>query len=285
MAEEENSESVGLRRVRVERSDRNDGHNAGAETDWVAVEEPLEIRVGGDSFAVTMRTPGHDRELAAGFLFTEGVLRSRDDLRRLEKRRDLSDYDPDNVIDVELTAEAASRTDALEAARRDLAATSACGLCGKARIEAVFQRLPEIPPASRDVPLDRLRGLPDVMREGQRIFERTGGLHAAALFDLDGRLLALREDVGRHNAVDKLVGRSLLAGDLPWHDRVLVTSARAGFEIVQKAMMAAVPIVVAVGAGSSLAVDAARQGGLDLYTFVRSDRSVRHLGPAPHSTR
>ena len=130
-------------------------------------------------------------------------------------------------------------------------------------------------PASQKVSVDLLRTLPDRMRASQRIFQQTGGLHAAALFDLDGELLALREDVGRHNAVDKLVGRALLSQELPWRDRILVTSARAGFEIVQKAMMAAAPIVAAVGAGSSLAVDAAIQGGLDLYAFVRSDRSVR----------
>ena len=264
---------AGLHRVSVRR-----GEGGGDEFDWVAVEEPLEIRVDDESFAVTMRTPGHDTELAAGFLFTEGVLRGPSDLASLEQRRDLSDYDPDNVVDVELTRAAASRTEALDAARRELTATAACGLCGKARIEAVYQRLPEIAPPSREVPLDLLRSLPDRMREGQRIFEQTGGLHAAALFDLDGRLLALREDVGRHNAVDKLVGRALLAGELPWHDRILVTSARAGFEIVQKAMMASVPVVAAVGAGSSLAVEAAVRGGLELYAFVRSDRSVR-FGP------
>jgi FdhD protein len=266
-------ESPGLRRVQVQR----DGDAQDTGLDWVAVEEPLEIRIGGESFAVTMRTPGHDRELAAGFLFTEGVLRDASDLSILEQRRDPADYDPDNVVDVELTPGAASRTEVLDAARRELTATSACGLCGKARIEAVYQRLPQIPPTSRAVSLELLRSLPERMKAGQRIFEQTGGLHGAALFDLDGELLALREDVGRHNAVDKLVGRSLLAGELPWHDRILVTSARAGFEIVQKAMMAAVPIVVAVGAGSSLAVEAALLGGLDLYTFVRADRSVRHV--------
>ncbi|MDA8017980.1 MAG: formate dehydrogenase accessory sulfurtransferase FdhD [Thermoanaerobaculia bacterium] len=266
--------SVGLRRVSVQRRDGED-----SEPDWVAVEEPLEIRIGGESFAVTMRTPGHDRELAAGFLFTEGVLRRRVDLRLLEKRHDLADYDPDNVVDVELSSEAASRTEALDAARRDLTATAACGLCGKARIEAVYQRLPVIPRATKAVALELLRGLPDRMREGQRLFERTGGLHAAALFRLDGSLVALREDVGRHNAVDKLVGRSLLNDELPWHDRILVTSGRAGFEVVQKALMAAVPTVVAVGAASTLSVEAAGRGGLDLYTFVRSDRSVRHVRP------
>lgn len=273
MPRDPSESNTGLRRVVVSRGD-----GGGDEPDWVAVEEPLEIRVDGESFAVTMRTPGHDTELAAGFLFTEGVLRGPDDLARLEQRRDLSDYDPDNVVDVELTPDAASRTEALDAARRELTATAACGLCGKARIESVYQRLPDFPPASRDVSIDLLRSLPDCMRQGQRIFERTGGLHAAALFDLDGELLALREDVGRHNAVDKLVGRALLAGELPWHDRILVTSARAGFEIVQKAMMASVPIVAAVGAGSSLAVEAALRGGLDLYAFVRSDRSVRFGG-------
>lgn len=263
---------LGLRRVEVEREP-----GGAPESDWVAVEEPLEVRIGGESFVVTMRTPGQDRELAAGFLYTEGVLYDRADLRRVEKRLDPVDWDPDNVVDVELAAAARARDQALDAARRELTATAACGLCGKARIEAVFQRLPEIPPPSRRPPVELLRRLPERMRGAQEIFERTGGLHAAALFDLDGELFDLKEDVGRHNAVDKLVGRSFLDDGLPWHDRILVTSARAGFEVVQKAMMASVPILVAVGAGSSLAVEAARRGGLELYTFVRRDRSNRHL--------
>ena len=155
-------------------------------------------------------------------------------------------------------------------------AAAACGLCGKARIEAIYQRLPQIA-AEPPVDPELLQALPARMEGHQSLFAATGGLHGAALFDRQGELLALTEDVGRHNAVDKLIGESFLKGELPWRDRILVVSARAGFEIVQKAMMAQVATMVAVGASSSLAVEAALRGGLDLYSFVRPGRSNRHV--------
>ena len=267
----------GMRRVQVERS-RDDA----AETrwDWVAVEEPLEIRIGGESLVVTLRTPGQDVELAVGFLFSEGILQNREDLVSAERCRDATAYDPDNVVDVVLSESAAARHQEIEHTRRDFMAAAACGLCGKARIEAIYQRLPEKRSAEDTgriwQPAD-LRRFPIVMEERQSLFAKTGGLHAAALFDADGRLHHSAEDVGRHNAVDKLIGAAFLAGELPWHDHAVVVSARAGFEIVQKVMMAQASAMVAVGAASSLAVEAATRGGLELHSFVRADRSNRHL--------
>lgn len=260
--------AVGLSRVRVERRGR-------VEDDWVAVEEPLEIRVDGEPLVVTMRTPGHDRELAAGFLFTEGVVAGRRDFESIERCRDPLAYDPDNLVMVRLTDAARGSHQRIKKARRDFAATAACGLCGKARIEDVFQRIPDLEP--RHLAIDFLAGLPERMRRDQRLFDATGGLHAAALFDLEGELLCLREDIGRHNAVDKVIGHALLAGEVPMSDRILVVSARAGFEIVQKAMMAAIPTMVAVGAASSLAVRTALEGGLALYSFVGEGRGNRHV--------
>ena len=160
-------------------------------------------------------------------------------------------------------------------ARREFTAVAACGLCGKARLEDIYQRLPEIQPLDSSTEL--LRQLPERMRASQTLFERTGGIHAAALFDSEGELLAIEEDIGRHNAVDKLIGHCLLEGLLPLHDRVAIVSARAGFEIVQKALMAAVPVLGTVGAASSLAVSLARQGGMALYSFLGNGRGHRHL--------
>ena len=259
-----------LRTVTVERA------GSGAVEDWVAAEEPLEIRIGGQSLVVTLRTPGLDRDLAVGFLFTEGVISSRRDVISVDICRDPLAYDPDNVVDVQLTPESASRRQAIEHARREYLAAAACGLCGKARIEAIYQRLPSIPPEPAVDP-ELIQALPEKMEARQSLFRATGGLHGAALFDREGNLLALAEDVGRHNAVDKLIGASFLKNELPWRDRILVVSARAGFEIVQKAMMAQVSTMVAVGASSSLAVEAALRGGLDLYSFVRPGRSNRPL--------
>ena len=163
----------------------------------------------------------------------------------------------------------------MKQARRDFTAVAACGVCGKARIQDLFQRLPEIRPL--ECPRELLEALPERMRREQPLFEATGGLHAAALFDPDGELLALYEDIGRHNAVDKLIGHFLLEDGLPLRDRILVVSARAGFEIVQKAMTAAVPLMVAVGAASSLAVEMAKEGGMALYSFVGPGRGNRHV--------
>lgn len=260
--------AVGVERVRVERRGR-------VEDDMVVREEPLEIRLDDEPLVVTLRTPGHDRELAAGFLFSEGVIDHRDDLVALEPCSDPLAYDPDNLIQVRLTPDAATRRQRRDTKRREFAAVAACGLCGKARLEDIYQRLPTLEPF--DVPLEFLQRLPEHMRRGQDLFEATGGLHAAALFDADGTMLCLREDIGRHNAVDKVIGHYLLTGALPLRRRILVVSARAGFEIVQKAMMAEIPVLAAVGAASSLAVRTAKEGGLDLVSFLAPGRGNRHV--------
>ncbi|MEM6792503.1 MAG: formate dehydrogenase accessory sulfurtransferase FdhD [Acidobacteriota bacterium] len=259
----------GLRRVRVERVGQ-----APAD-DWVIEEAPLEMRLDGESLAVTLRTPGHDLELAAGYLFTEGIVRGREDFASLKRLEDPTAYDPDNVVDAALSPAARRRHRRIEGARRRRMSTSACGLCGKARLEEIYQSWPTLEPI--EVEAELARSLPRTLERHQELFPLTGGVHAAALFDLEGGLLALREDVGRHNALDKLIGRALLRDELPWRRRIVAVSARAGFEIVQKTLMAAAPALVAVGAGSSLAIDAARRGGLVLFTFVRHDRSNRHL--------
>ncbi len=260
--------SPGLARVRVDRPGR------GVEDDWVAVEEPLEIRLDDEPLVVTMRTPGRDRELAAGFLFTEGIVAGRHQIEAIEPCADPLAYDPDNVVFVRLTADAKLNREQVLKARRDFTAVAACGLCGKARLEDLYQRLPQIKPL--DVALELLRPLPERMRRSQALFDVTGGIHAAALFDRDGEMLGLEEDVGRHNAVDKLIGRFLLDGALPLEDRILIVSARAGFEIVQKALMAQVPVLGSVGAASSLAVTLAKDR-MALYSFLGNGRGHRYV--------
>lgn len=245
-----------------------------AEQDLVAVEEPLEIRLGGAPLVVTLRTPGHDAELAAGFLFAEGILQHRDELVAIRPSHDPLAYDPDNLIEIELSAVARSRQAAIAAAHRERLSVAACGLCGKATLESIYQRLPQLVPLELDETL--LPQLIQRMEAAQQLFPQTGGVHAAALFDAEGHLHQLFEDVGRHNALDKLVGQALLQGKLPWHGKVVVTSARAGFELVQKAMLAGASALVAVGATSSLAIEAARRGGLALYAFTRPGRSNRY---------
>jgi FdhD protein len=242
--------------------------------DRVAAEEPLEIRLGGEPLVVTLRTPGHDRELAAGFLFSEGILSAREDLRSLERSRDPLAYDPDNLVEAWLVPAAQERRTAIEGARREFMSVAACGLCGKARLESIFQRLPPIAPLGLDPEL--VTRLPARMEEAQELFPSTGGVHAAALFSAAGELLSIYEDVGRHNALDKLVGAALLEASLPWSGKVVVVSARAGFELVQKAMLAGASALVAVGATSSLAIETARRGGLALYAFTRPGRSNRY---------
>jgi FdhD protein len=241
--------------------------------DPVAVEEPLELRIasgaGADStpFTVTLRTPGHDAELAAGLLYGEGIVESADDLVALQ---DPGACGIENTVRVELRAPLAAA--ARERARAFLA-TAACGVCGKTTIESVFVKgMPLLEPGRPRVARAVLESLPARMREAQRVFARTGGLHAAALFDALGTLRVLREDVGRHNAVDKVIGERLLAGALPLRDAVLVLSGRAGFEIVQKAARAGIPIVAAVGAPSSLALRMAERSGMTLVGFLRAGR-------------
>lgn len=242
--------------------------------DVLAVEEPLEIRVEGRPLAITLRTPGHDLELAAGFLLTEGVIDGRDDLVALRHVDPPSDP-RGNTVDAVLAGGVEAHRAALDRATRELYATSSCGLCGKASIDRLRTRFP--PLRSRlDPPTELLRSLAEPFDRALPGFAATGGLHGAALVDLDGRFEVAREDVGRHNAVDKVLGWRLLADRVPVDDRVLVVSSRIGFEIVQKARAAQVSAVVAMGAASTLAVDLATDAGITLVGFLRSDRFVRY---------
>jgi len=240
-----------------------------ADADVLAVEEPVEIRVDGDPLAVTMRTPGDDPELAAGFCLTEGVIDHPDDLERAEACT-LADYG--NVVLVTLAGDARGRWQERKGrVRRDLYLSSSCGLCGVETIDRIARRVGPLA-AGFAVSSRVLESLPAAMADAQPTFTRTGGLHAAALFTPDGRLRLLREDVGRHNAVDKLIGALLLSGQLPCGPGVLLVSGRASFELVQKAGRAGIGFLAAVGAPSSLAVDAAARFGMTLVGFLRPDR-------------
>ncbi|WP_353826438.1 formate dehydrogenase accessory sulfurtransferase FdhD [Agromyces sp. SYSU T0242] len=252
------------------------GAAASRREDHLAVEEPLEIRVGGERLAVTMRTPGHDVELATGFLVSEGVV-SRGDQVAAAIHCGTPGENTYNVLDVGLAPGVPGPDAAL---RRSLTVTSSCGVCGKASIEAVRTR------SSYEVEDDDLRldpellaALPDRLREGQAIFDRTGGLHAAGLFDArTGELLVLREDVGRHNAVDKVIGWAAQHDRLPLRSVVLQVSGRASFELAQKATMAGIPVLAAVSAPSSLAVEHAEASGLTLIGFSRGTSLVVYAG-------
>jgi FdhD protein len=243
--------------------------------DYLAGEEPLEIRIGEHPLSVTMRTPGHDLELAAGFLFTEGLVQRREQVLKLESA--IRDGAPSrgNVVQVELTPDAEPDFDKM---RRHFFAASSCGICGKASIDSVRSRLLEPPNPDFRVAPELILRLPDVLRSSQAVFERTGGLHAAALFNASGALQVLREDIGRHNAVDKLIGWALREGRLPLADSVLLVSGRGGFEIIQKAIVAGVPVVASVSAPSSLAVQLARELRLTLIGFLRGRRFVIYSG-------
>jgi FdhD protein len=241
--------------------------SAGAR-DFVAVEEPLEVRVNGAPFAVVMRTPGADRDLAAGFLLAEDVVRTADELGVIEYCTNVTDAARGNVINVQVTGAAAVRLAVRLGERRQVTLTSACGLCGRLTIETLRARVAGVNGAWK-VAAALVASLPNRLRRAQAVFEATGGLHAAGLFDLDGTLLLSAEDVGRHNAVDKIVGRTLLEGRHPLDRTMLVVSGRASFELVQKALVAGVPLVAAVSAPSSLAVDLAQQCGITLCGFVR----------------
>ena len=241
--------------------------------DSLAAEEPLEIRLDSVSLTVTMRTPGNDLELAAGFLLTEGIIESRDQLAGIRAATPDSTA-KSNVIEVQLKDCEFEPKDL----QRNFFAASSCGICGKASIEAIRHRgLYALDRGFRIAP-EVLCKLPETLRTQQAVFDRTGGLHAAALFDAKGNLIALREDIGRHNAVDKLVGWALLEGHVPLSHHVLVVSGREGFEIVQKALAAGVPLVASVSAPSSLAVKLARELGLTLIGFVRGQRFVVYSG-------
>src|ERR687893_2316163 len=249
--------------------------------DALASEEPMEIRlISGDArqtVAVTMRTPGADFELAAGFLYGEGIVSSPEDIEKISYCVD-ADLDAEqryNIVNVELRG---GRDYDLRPLERHFYTTSACGVCGKASLEQLELRgCPVIAPGP-EVSAETIYALPEKLKEAQGLFEATGGLHAAALFDAEGELVALREDVGRHNATDKLVGWAFLEGRLPLSGQIVMVSGRSSFEILQKCLTAGAPIVCAVSAPSSLAVDVAREFGMTLVGFLRGERFNTYAG-------
>ncbi len=248
--------------------------------DQLATEEPLEIRLqaAGETrrVAVTMRTPGHDPELAAGFLYAEGIIGSWSDIGRFVLVHTSEGRPQENVIVVELAKEAMPDLSPLE---RHFYTTSACGVCGKAGLESLLtNHAPKIPEGPR-VTADLLYSLPDKLRSAQGVFGATGGLHAAAIFDRHANLLAAREDVGRHNALDKVIGCALSQGLLPLHGHIVMVSGRSSYEIVQKCIAAEAPVVCAVSAPSSLAVSMAREYGITLIGFLRDNRLNIYAGP------
>jgi FdhD protein len=265
-------------RISIGEGGDQDNRRSKARIDTLAVEEPLELRVGGETLAVTMRTPGADMELAAGFLLSEGVIRQAADIATMRYCAGTDDegHQTYNLLDIVL-AEAVAAPDPSVA--RNFVTTSSCGLCGAAGIEAVRRR------SAYEVATDPLRvdpaviaQLPATLRAAQSGFDRTGGLHAAGLFDAQGRLLCCREDVGRHNAVDKVVGWALQNGEVPARGRLLMVSGRASFELTQKAFMAGIPLLAAVSAPSSLAAELADEVGMTLLGFVRDGKLNGYAG-------
>jgi len=227
--------------------------------DELTIEEPLEIRIGSKTLATTMRTPGHDEELAAGFLISEAIIRARDKIARISA-------DGDNRLIVDLADGVKLK---LNSTKRFGTISSSCGLCGKTSIDAIRQNFPAIESANVRIDIETLLSLPEKLRQAQSDFARTGGIHAAGIFDVNGELKIAREDIGRHNAVDKAIGRAFLDGRLPLNRHLLLVSGRASFEIVQKALAASIPIVAAVSAPSSLAVDFTRENNQTLIGFLR----------------
>ena len=266
--------------VRVNVYKYGESHEEGRETsDLLVTEEPMEIRLiqtdeagresEPQSISVTMRTPGRDFELAAGFLYTEGVISSSDAVAQIAYCTDPGVEQEYNIVNVTLRSGVSVDSDRLI---RHFYTTSSCGVCGKTSLEAIHVRgCPVLPSGGAELEAKLISQLPEMLRQRQPLFDRTGGLHAAGLFDTQGDLKELREDVGRHNAVDKLVGRYLLSGGLPLANNVLVLSGRSSFELIQKAVVAGIPIVVSVGAPSSLAVDLARDFNVTLVGFTKSD--------------
>jgi FdhD protein len=250
------------------------------QVDWLATEEPLEMRVQGPGqemvrVAVTMCTPGHDAELAIGFLYTEGLIHTRHEIVAIQADGPQYDTAPCNVATVHLT-----RPIDPTIIQRNFYATSSCGICGKASLEQIAVHCPPVAPGPV-VPRAVLVELPTTLRNAQRLFEQTGGLHACGLFDVTGRLVSLREDVGRHNAVDKLVGQMVLEGQIPLTDLILLVSGRTSLEIMQKAAMAQVPIVCAISAPSSLPVEVGRRFRMALVGFLRD----KHFNVYTHPQR
>lgn len=256
-------------------------------SDFVAREEPLEIQLAAGplgqrskrSLAVTMRTPGHDFDLVRGFLYTEGIIQHPRDILSMRYVGALAEPGTqENALLVELAPALSLDWSRHE---RHFYGASSCGICGKAALEMVRQVCPFLlPPAQPQVRVAVLQGLPAALRTQQPLFDRTGGIHAAALFTASGELVAVREDVGRHNALDKLIGAALKTEALPLHRHLVLVSGRAGFELVQKAVMAGIPLLAAVGAPSSLAVELAQAHGLTLVGFLRHDRGNVYAGAA-----
>jgi FdhD protein len=257
----------GIRRLDVVRVTPDGRRTRG---DAVAVEEPMEVRVNGAPFAVVMRTPGRDRELAAGFLLAEDVVRGADEIAAIEACADATDEGRDNLLNVTVVGDAVARLAARLGERRQVMMTASCGLCGRLTIETLRSRVARVG-GDWQVGAEVVRALPAALRAAQEVFDATGGLHAAGLFDREGRLRLAAEDVGRHNAVDKIVGRMLLEDRLPLDDCLLAVSGRTSFELVQKALLAGVPLLAAVSAPSTLAVALARDAGITLCGFVRGD--------------
>lgn len=261
--------------VRSQRIFRFENGALAGREDRVSVEEPLEIRVGATTLAVTMRTPGHDFELAAGWLVSEGIVRRPEEIVRIEHCRQVRSAEEEgNVVLVRTTEPAGAH---VERARRMLVTSSSCGLCGKGSIESIRGEFPSPDPRAR-FDASVLLGLPGTLRTRQASFAETGGLHAAGIFTLSGELVVCREDIGRHNAVDKAIGALFRQGRLPLSETILLVSGRASFEIVQKALAAAIPIVAAVSAPSSLAVMLAEDAGMTLAGFVRGGACNLYAG-------
>lgn len=250
-------------RARVLRYGEDDGVRV---DDQLAAEEPMEIRVGGAPLTVMMRTPGHERELAFGFLFGEGIIRKAADVASMRTVPNGEHPDLENVIDVDL-APAAPGVD--RRWQRNFLAASSCGLCGVSSIEAIHESAPPLPDEGLRIDREIIYGLDARLRSEQAIFARTGGLHAAGLFTATGELVAVREDIGRHNAVDKIVGYAVERQLLPLDHHILMVSGRTSFEIVQKALQAGIPVLVAVSAPSSLARDLAEASNQTLIGFLR----------------
>ncbi len=238
----------------------------------LSVEEPFEVRIDHRSLAVIMRTPGHDHELAMGFLFTEGVIGQASDVLSVEDEIDADGIPLPNVVNVALRSLA--QQNALQAQptafERHFAVSASCGLCGKNSISDLLISTPPLEDTGIKIAASVLYELPDQLRAAQSVFTHTGGLHAAGLFSSTGTLLLVREDVGRHNAVDKIIGHGLLHGDFPYSEHILMVSGRTSFEIVQKALLARIPCIAAISAPSSLAVELAERGGITLVGFLRN---------------
>ncbi len=244
---------------------RLDADGLTAKQDLVAVEQPLDIQVNGQSFSLTMRTPGNDEDLVTGLLFAEGVIQSREEIVGFSRNSS-------NHLNIEITAP--FNPSSFE---RNILTTSACGICGLREIDERLA-LPRIPPSDFAISAAALHGLPHALEEKQKVFQETGGLHAAAWFDVKGRILLTREDVGRHNAVDKLVGHAVREGEPPLSHVGLLVSGRIAFEIVQKAARAGVPFLAAMGAPTSLAVHCAGLAGMSIVGFLRADRANIYSG-------